>query len=73
MQIKDRITVLEVILKMTSEKRNLNSGTVALLFLGFGFLVVALGVGAYIHLEVMGELLMCPKSSHLFFDIYIIN
>ena len=39
---------------MTSEKRNLNSGTVALLFLGFGFLVVALGVGAYIHLEVMG-------------------
>ena len=31
-----------------------NCGTAALLFLGGGFLVLALGVGAYIHLEVIG-------------------
>ena len=40
---------------VAGEKRTtLNCGTAALLFLGSGFLVLALGVGAYIHLEVIG-------------------
>jgi len=34
------------------KQTTLNCGTAALLFLGAGFLVLALGVGAYIHLEV---------------------
>ena len=53
---------------MTSEKRKLNSGTVALLFLGFGFLVVALGVGAYIHLEVMGVIDVSKILSFIFLN-----
>ena len=36
------------------KQTTLNCGTAALLFLGAGFLVLALGVGAYIHLEVIG-------------------
>ena len=39
---------------MGEKRLALNCGTAALLFLGGGFLVLALGVGAYIHLEVIG-------------------
>jgi len=40
-------------LKMeSSEKKRVNGGTAALLLLGSGFLILAIGGGAYVHLEV---------------------
>ena len=35
------------------EKKRVNCGTAAFLFLGSGFLILALGGGAYVHLEVI--------------------
>lgn len=41
-------------LKMeSSEKKRVNGGTAALLLLGSGFLILAIGGGAYVHLEVI--------------------
>jgi len=36
----------------SSEKKRVNGGTAALLLLGSGFLILAIGGGAYVHLEV---------------------
>ena len=42
-----------MMLKMeSSEKKRVNGGTAALLLLGSGFLILAIGGGAYVHLEV---------------------
>ena len=43
-----------MMLKMeSSEKKRVNGGTAALLLLGSGFLILAIGGGAYVHLEVI--------------------